>query len=42
MHPEQKLTWRSPEEIVEIAFQRACVVMMNEAHSGFSNQGSTA
>jgi hypothetical protein len=34
MQPEQKLTWRSPEEIVEIAFQRASVVMMNEAHSG--------
>jgi len=34
MQPEQKLIWRSPEEIVEIAFQRAPVVMMNEAHSG--------
>lgn len=35
MDPEQKLTWRSPEEIVEIAFQRASVVIMNEAHSGW-------
>lgn len=26
--------WRSPEEIVEVAFQRSSVVMMNEAHSG--------
>lgn len=34
MQPEQKLVWRSPEEIVEIAFQRSSVVMMNEAHSG--------
>lgn len=34
MQPDHKLTWRSPEEIVEIAFQRAQVVMMNEAHSG--------
>ncbi len=33
MDHEQKLIWRSPEEIVEIAFQRAAVVMMNEAHS---------
>jgi hypothetical protein len=33
MQPESKLIWRSPEEIVEIAFQRASVVMMNEAHS---------
>jgi len=28
------LIWRSPEEILEIAFQRATIVMMNEAHSG--------
>jgi hypothetical protein len=35
MQPEQKLIWRSPEEIAEIAFQRAAVVMMNEAHSGW-------
>lgn len=35
MQPEQKLTWRHPEEIVEIAFQRASLVMMNEAHSGW-------
>ena len=34
MQPEQKLLWRSPEEIVEIGFQRASVVMMNEAHDG--------
>ena len=26
--------WRSPEEIVEIGFQRSSVVMMNEAHAG--------
>ena len=26
--------WRSPEEIVEIGFQRSSVVMMNEAHDG--------
>ncbi|HXQ35527.1 MAG TPA: hypothetical protein VN843_16030, partial [Anaerolineales bacterium] len=26
--------WRSPEEIVEIAFQRSSVVMINEAHNG--------
>ena len=35
MQSDQKLTWRSPEEIVEIGFQRASVVMMNEAHSSF-------
>lgn len=35
MQPESTLLWRSPEEIVEIAFQRASVVMMNEAHSGW-------
>jgi hypothetical protein len=35
MQSEDKLTWRSPEEIVEIAFQRASVVMLNEAHSGW-------
>jgi hypothetical protein len=35
MQSNQKLTWRSPEEIVEIAFQRTSVVMMNEAHSGW-------
>jgi hypothetical protein len=27
--------WRSPEEIVEIAIERASVVMMNEAHNGW-------
>lgn len=34
MQPEQDLTWRSPEEIVEIGFRRSRVVMMNEAHDG--------
>src|SRR6266508_2827553 len=34
MQSQQKTVWRSPEEIVEIGFQRASVVMMNEAHSG--------
>lgn len=34
MNLEQNLAWRNPEDIVEIAFQRASVVMMNEAHSG--------
>ena len=34
MQQEHKLIWRSPEEIVEIAFQRSPVLMMNEAHSG--------
>lgn len=34
MQPEHKPIWHSPEEIVEVAFQRARVVMMNEAHSG--------
>ena len=33
MRAQEKLIWRSPEEIVEIAFRRAPVVMMNEAHS---------
>ena len=33
MLQEHKLIWRSPEEIVEIGFQRSQVVMMNEAHS---------
>ena len=31
----RKPVWRSPEELVEIAFQRASVVMMNEAHDGW-------
>src|SRR5512138_3435793 len=31
----EKQVWRSPEEIVEIAFQRAPIVMMNEAHDGW-------
>jgi hypothetical protein len=30
------LIWRTPEEIVDIAFQRSRVVMMNEAHSGMA------
>jgi hypothetical protein len=34
MQPEPQQIWRSPEEIAEIAFQRASVVMMNEAHDG--------
>lgn len=34
MQSEQNLIWRSPEEIVEIAFQHSLIVMMNEAHSG--------
>ena len=29
------MIWRSPEEIVEVGFQRSQVVMMNEAHSGW-------
>ncbi|HJR81846.1 MAG TPA: hypothetical protein VJ821_17370 [Anaerolineales bacterium] len=36
MQPEQNLTWHSPEEIVEIAFQHSPIVMMNEAHSGMN------
>jgi hypothetical protein len=34
MQSQRMQIWRSPEEIMEIAFQRASVVMMNEAHSG--------
>jgi hypothetical protein len=34
MQSQVEMIWRSPEEILEIAFQRANVVMMNEAHSG--------
>jgi hypothetical protein len=34
MEQEDRRIWRSPEEIVEIAFRRSYVVMMNEAHSG--------
>ena len=34
MQAQEKLIWRSPEEIVEVGFQRSLVVMMNEAHSG--------
>ncbi len=30
----QARPWRTPEELVEIGFSRARVVMMNEAHSG--------
>lgn len=33
MQQEHKQIWRSPEEIVEIGFQRSQVAMMNEAHS---------
>src|SRR5512134_2196611 len=33
MQLEHKPVWRSPEEIVEIAFRRAPVIMMNEAHA---------
>src|SRR6266849_955490 len=32
--PSQARPWRTPEELVEIGFSRARVVMMNEAHSG--------
>jgi hypothetical protein len=35
MQSKPKIIWRSPEEIVEIAFERASVVMMNEAHNGW-------
>ena len=35
MRSPKNPVWRTPEEIVEIAFQRATVVMMNEAHSGW-------
>ena len=34
MQRESNQIWRNPEEIVEIAFRRAPIVMMNEAHSG--------
>lgn len=34
MSSERRIHWRSPEEIVAIGFQRASVVMMNEAHNG--------
>ena len=34
MQAQDKRIWRSPEEMVEIGFQRSPVVMMNEAHSG--------
>jgi hypothetical protein len=33
MPPKQ--IWHSPEEIIEIAFPRSSVVMMNEAHNGW-------
>jgi hypothetical protein len=35
MRMQGETIWRSPEEIVEIGFQRSQVVMMNEAHSGW-------
>ncbi|MEM8534557.1 MAG: hypothetical protein AAGF95_27180 [Chloroflexota bacterium] len=31
---QQNYLWRSPEELVQIGFQRARVVMMNEAYNG--------
>jgi hypothetical protein len=34
MQAQSSQIWRSPEEIVEIAFRRSSVVMMNEAHDG--------
>lgn len=34
MQAQSSQIWRSPEEVVEIAFQRSSVVMMNEAHDG--------
>ena len=36
MQSEPKLIWRSPEEIVEIVFQRASVVRMNEGFQQLS------
>lgn len=33
MQSQHETIWRSPEEIVQIGFQRSQVVMMNEAHS---------
>jgi len=33
MQQNRKAIWRSPEEVVEIGYQRSPVVMMNEAHS---------
>lgn len=33
MQSQHETIWRSPEEIVEIGFNRSQVVMMNEAHS---------
>jgi hypothetical protein len=35
MPSNEKQVWRSPEEIVAIGFERAPVVMMNEAHDGW-------
>jgi hypothetical protein len=35
MPPQEKQVWRSPEEVIEVAFQRSRVVMMNEAHDGW-------
>ena len=32
MPAEDKQIWRSPEDILEIAIRRGCIVMMNEAH----------
>src|SRR5215475_10111891 len=33
MQSQYDTIWRSPEEIIEIGFQRSQIVMMNEAHS---------
>jgi hypothetical protein len=35
MRLKRETIWRSPEEIIEIGFQRSQVAMMNEAHSGW-------
>jgi hypothetical protein len=32
--PSKARPWHTPEELVEIGFSRARVVMVNEAHSG--------
>ena len=42
MRAQEKLIWRSPEEIVEIAFQRAPVVMMEEYAHDLQLYGGTA
>lgn len=35
MSSQEKVVWRNPEELVEVGFQRASVVIMNEAHNGW-------